>query len=98
MSEFPKRFAEIFERQPNQLRERFQAFADEQGYTIAEIGGADGFSFQILDKDTFKAADKGTHEIFKAQFCLLDDSVTEENLHLEEDVEHGIHLYAEPKY
>jgi hypothetical protein len=98
MSEFPKRFTEIFERQPNQLRERFQTFADEQGYVIAEIESKSGFSFQILDKDTLEVADIATHEVFKSQFCILDESVSEENLHVEDHTEQGIHLHAEPKY
>lgn len=98
MSEFPRQFTKIFERQPNQLRERFLKFADEQGYTIAEIEGEKhGFSFQVLDKDTLDVADKETHEVFKAQFCILDESVTEDDLHIEEN-EHGTYLYAEPKY
>ena len=98
MSEFPRQFSKIFERQPNQLRERFQAFADEQGYIIAEMEGESGFSFQILNKETLEVADKSTHEIFKSQFCILDDSVSEENLHTKEDPEQGVYLYAEPKY
>lgn len=98
MSEFPKQFTEIFERQPNQLRERFLAFSDEQGYTIAEIDGEErGFAFQVLNED-LTVADKSIQEVFRKQFCLLDGSVTEENLLIKDDAGHGTYLFAEAKY